>query len=131
MNKSKYADNIVFNENNQEFDAYKKKYPTSIGSQKFEEIKIDKSSAKSAQNYFSSRLSELQYEYNKLLDEYKWTKLIYEADYNFQPIIGHKYHLYERENKTLWLSLVSPENWNHKYIGSFKLLNSGKWVKIK
>ena len=130
MKKSKYADNIVFNEEKQEFDAYKKKYPTTVGSQSFDEIKVDKSSVKSAHNYFSSRLNEIQSEYKKLLDEYKWTKLVYESEYNFQPIVGHKYYLYQRNNKTLWLSLVNPKNWNHKCLGCFQLLNNGKWKKI-
>ena len=85
---------------------------------------------KSAHNYFSSRFNEIQSEYKKLLDEYKWTKLVYESEYNFQPIVGHKYYLYQRNNKTLWLSLVNPKNWNHKCLGCFQLLNNGKWKKI-
>ena len=112
MKKSKYADNIVFNEEKQEFDAYKKKYPTTVGSQSFDEIKVDKSSVKSAHNYFSSRLNEIQ------------------SEYNFQPNVGHKYYLYQRDNKTLWLSLVDPKSWNHKCLGCFQLLNSGKWKKL-
>ena len=57
-------------------------------------------------------------------------KIIYESEFSFQPIIGEIYYLYQKENKSYWLSIVSPENWNKKYIGSFKLLTNGKWEKV-
>ena len=128
--KKKYPDSIVYNEDLQKFDANLKPYPTSIGSQGFEPIKVDKSTSVNANNFFQGRLNELKAEYKKLVEEYNWTKLVYEADYSFQPIVGHDYHLYERENKSLWLSLIGPDEWNQPYVGSFKLLTNGKWERI-
>ena len=55
---------------------------------------------------------------------------MYESEYNFQPLLGEEYFLYERDNKNLFLSLIKPTEWNKKYIGSFKLMNNGKWDKI-
>tara|TARA_R110000823_G_scaffold221945_1_gene350345 strand:+ start:2484 stop:2870 length:387 start_codon:yes stop_codon:yes gene_type:complete len=127
--KKKYPDNIVFNEDTQEFDASKKAYPTSVGAQKFEPIKVDKSDSIKANKYFESRLSELKDEYKKLVEEYNWTSLVYKATYNFQPILGEPYYLYTK-NTGLFLSLISPEQWKMEYIGTFKLLNNGKWEKI-
>jgi len=127
--KKKYPDNIVFNTDTQEFDASKKAYPTSVGAQKFEPIKVDKSDSIKANKYFESRLSELKDEYKKLVEEYNWTSLVYEATYNFQPIIGEPYYLYTK-NTGLFLSLISPDQWKMEYIGAFKLLNNGKWEKI-
>jgi len=63
-------------------------------------------------------------------EEYNWTKLVYEATYNFQPIVGHTYHLYEKKDKSLWLSLIGPDEWNQPYVGSFKLQTDGTWEKI-
>ena len=128
--KKKYPDNIVYDYKLDKFDANTKPYPTSISAPGFEPIKVDKSSSISANHYFESRLTELKEEYKKLIQEYNWTKLVYEATYNFQPIVGHVYHLYEKKDKTLWLSLISPDEWNQPYVGSFKLQTDGKWEKI-
>jgi hypothetical protein len=128
--KKKYSDHIVYNEDLQKFDANLKPYPTSVGSQGFEPIKVDKSTSVNANNFFQGRLNELKAEYKKLVEEYNWTKLVYEADYSFQPIVGHDYHLYEREDKSLWLSLIAPDEWDKPYVGSFKLLTNGKWERI-
>ena len=125
----KYPDNIVYDYELDKFDAKNKPYPTSVGAPGFEPIKIDKSSVVTANHYFESRLNELKEEYKKLIQEYNWTKLVYEADYSFQPIVGHVYHLYERKNKMLWLSLIAPNEWKQPYIGSFKLQTDGKWEK--
>ena len=130
MNK-KLPDNIVYNHDTDKFDANTKSYPTTIGSQKFEPIHVDKSDSIKANRYFESRLSELRDEYKKLIDEYNWTKLVYESTYSFQPIQGCIYFLYEKEDKNLFLSLIEPTQWDQLYIGSFKLLNNGKWEKVE
>ena len=129
--KKKYPDNIVYDYKLDKFDANTKPYPTSVGAQSFEPIKVDKSSGITANHYFESRLNELKEEYKKLIQEYNWTKLVYEATYNFQPIVGHTYHLYEKKDKSLWLSLIGPDEWNQPYVGSFELQTNGKWEKIK
>ena len=127
----KYPDNIVYDYELDKFDAKNKPYPTSVGAPGIKPIKIDKSSVVTANHYFESRLNELKEEYKKLIQEYNWTKLVYEAEYSFQPIVGHIYHLYEKKDKNLWLSLISPQEWKQPYIGSFKLQTDGKWEKIK
>tara|TARA_R100000664_G_C2759046_1_gene148403 strand:- start:4687 stop:5076 length:390 start_codon:yes stop_codon:yes gene_type:complete len=128
--KKKYPDNIVYNYDLDKFDAHIKSYPTSIGSQNFDPIKVDKTDIVKANNYFNSRLNELKEEYKKLIEEYNWTSLVYKSDYNFQPIIGHEYHLYLNSKDKLFLSLIKPTEWKHPYVGTFKLLNNGKWEKI-
>mgnify|MGYP003650501205 FL=1 len=128
--KKKYPDNIVYDYTLEKFDANTKPYPTSLGGQKFEPIKVDKSSIISANNYFKTRLDELKEEYKKLIEDYNWTKLVYESKYSFQPNVGEKYYLYENKNKELFLSLIKPNEWNQPYVGTFKLKNNGKWEKI-
>mgnify|MGYP006147734805 FL=1 len=128
--KKKYPDNIVYNYETGEFDASKKEYPTTVSSQKFEPIRVDKSDSLKANKYFQSRLSEIKDEYKKLVQEYNWTSLVYESTYNFQPILGEPYYLYQNKKKTLFLSLIEPTQWKMEYLGTFKLLNSGKWEKI-
>jgi len=131
MKKKKYPDNIVYDYKLEKFDANVKPYPTDVGAPGFEPLKVDKSSGVTANQYFESRLNELKEEYKKLIEEYNWTKLVYESTYSFQPIVGEPYHLYESKDKSLWLSLIGPNEWDQPYVGSFKLQTNGKWEKVK
>ena len=128
--KKKYPDNVVYDTDSNTFDANIKEYPTTVGSQKFEPIMVDKSDSIKANKYFQSRLNELKGEYKKLVDEYNWTSLVYKSKYSFQPILGEQYHLYENNDSSLFLSLIEPNQWDKVYIGTFILLNNGKWDKV-
>ena len=128
--KKKYPDSVVYNEEKDIFDANIKPYPTSVSSPSFKPIKVDKGDSIKANKYFESRMAEIKEEYKKLVDEYNWTSLVYESTYNFQPIIGECYYLYQNKDKNLFLSLIAPNEWNMEYLGTFKLLTNGKWEKI-
>ena len=128
--KNKYPDNIVYNYDLEKFDANTKLYPTSVGAQSFEPIKVDKTDSLKANKYFDSKLNELKLEYEKLGEEYNWTTVVYNSDYNFQPLLGQAYHLYEKSNKKLFLSLIGPKEWDKLHVGTFKLLTNGKWEKL-
>ena len=127
--KKKYPDAVVYNTKTGEFDAKNKPYPTSVNAPSFKPIKVDKGDSIKANKYFESRMAEIKEEYKKLVDEYNWTSLVYESTYNFQPIVGESYYLYQNTNKNLFLSLIAPNEWNMEYLGTFKLLTNGKWEK--
>jgi len=124
----KIPDNVVFNDG--KFDANTKNYPTTISAPSFAPISIDRSDSIKADKYFSSRLNELKSEYENLVDEYKWSNIIYNALYNFQPILGEPYYLYLNKDNKHFLSIIEPSEWNQTYVGAFKLLNNGKWEKV-
>jgi hypothetical protein len=127
---SKYPDNIVFDYEKKEYNAYKKEYPTTSSAPNFSVDLIDKNLPHECKNYFETQLKELQSRYQQIKEEYEWTELIYNASYRFKPDIGSTYHLYQKNEKNNFLSLIEPENWKAKYLGSFKLLSYGKWIKI-
>ena len=131
MKEKKYPDSVVYNEESKKFDAKIKPYPTSVSAPSFKPIKVDKEDSIRANKYFESRMAEIKEEYKKLVDEYNWTSLVYESTYNFQPIVGESYYLYQNTNKNLFLSLIAPNEWNMEYLGTFKLLTNGKWEKEK
>ena len=126
----KRPDQVVYDEVNEKYDAYTKQYPTSIGSQRFEITIVDRSDTIKAEKYFNSRLDELKQEYIKLMEEYDNTKLVYESDYSFQPIVGETYYVYSKDNGKNFLSLIKPNEWKKECLGGFKLLNNGTWEKI-
>ena len=80
--------------------------------------------------YFHTRYEEIKEEYRKLMEEFEWNKLVYESKFTFTPIKGQTYHLYQKEQGGLFLSLIEPELWNQIFVGSFKLDSNDKWIKV-
>lgn len=63
------------------------------------------------------------------------SKQIYQADLNFEPVIGTVYHVYEKNDKTI-LSLVGPNEWGKKmpfdkHVCTAKLLADKSWELLK
>jgi hypothetical protein len=86
---------------------------------------------KDVNSEFEARYNELIAEAQKLKNEYEWNELIYtKVKYNFQPVVGHVYHLYSKDDESMFLSIIEPSSWNMKHIASFKLDSTNKWIKI-
>ena len=77
-----------------------------------------------------TRFNELKEEYKKLVEEYKWNELVYNAKFSFEPVIGHTYHLYIGRDNNIFLSMIEPNQWNYECVGSFVLDSNNKWNKI-
>lgn len=71
-------------------------------------------------------LVELRERYLAVIDAFNWNKLIYEAQFGFEPVIGATYHLYEVGGRHQ-LSMIEPESWHQRWIGSFRLNADGRW----
>jgi len=77
-----------------------------------------------------TKFNELKEEYKKLVEEYKWNELVYNAKFNFEPVIGQTYHLYIGKNGNIFLSMINPNEWKYECVGSFVLDSNNKWNKI-
>ena len=75
------------------------------------------------------RFNELKEEYQKLVDEYNWNDLAYNAKFNFEPLIGETYHLYVGRDGNIFLSMVEPHLWKYEHVGSFTMDSNNKWNK--
>lgn len=75
-------------------------------------------------------LVELRERYLAVIDSFNWNKLIYEAHYRFEPIIGETYYLYEVEGQH-HLSMIEPERWHQRWVGSFRLNSDARWEPVK
>ena len=80
-------------------------------------------------NYLSTKFIELKEEYAKLIALYKWNELVSKSEFNFIPIKGHTYYLYQREYERLFLSLIEPEHWDQLFVGEVILDSDNKWIK--
>ena len=50
-------------------------------------------------NHFSERLKEIKKEYDSLLNELNWNKVVYESNILFEPVVGREYYLYKNKGK--------------------------------
>ena len=124
----KKPENVVYNDSSKEYDAFKKKYPTSFNSKNFniEEITDLKNVSKP---YFKKKMHEIKNRYTNLIKELSWNQRIYNAEFNFNPIIGEKYYLYKMKERE-FLSIIKPDEWSKNCIGIFVLNSNQIWKKI-
>ncbi len=86
--------------------------------------------ASKVQKALKQQLTELQEQYHRVIDEFNWNKLVYEAEFNFEPVMGETYHLYQI-GENFRLTLIGPGEWSHKFIGSFRLDSDGRWNMVE
>ena len=75
-------------------------------------------------------LIELREKYLAVVDAFNWNKLIYEAHFGFEPVTGDTYHLYDLNGRRQ-LSMISPEQWHQRWLGTFRLNADGRWQAVK
>jgi 23S rRNA maturation mini-RNase III len=61
--------------------------------------------------------------------------MVYEAKLNFQPVIGHLYFLYQKNDDCHVLSMISPAEWGgngpfKQFVAAVKLLADHTWVEL-
>ena len=76
----------------------------------------------------ASKFQDLKEEYNKLMKEFEWNELVYNAKFSFEPVVGEIYYLYRNNQGKEFLSLISPNEWNEEYIGTTILNSDRKWI---
>ena len=98
---------------------------------KVEDITAWKSiNAVKVNHQLQTKFNELKEEYKKLVEEYKWNELVYNAKFSFEPVIGQTYHLYIGRDGNIFLSMIEPNQWKYECVGSFSLDSNNKWNKI-
>lgn len=130
---NKKPDNIVYSEE-QGYNASLLPYATSVGAPVIttDDVVAWKSRGiHSVNKEFENKFQELQLAYQKLMDDYKWNELVYNAKFAFEPVIGETYHMYLGDDGIEFLSLIAPNEWNKEFIASFKLNSDKKWVVLK
>ncbi|WP_297805241.1 DUF2452 domain-containing protein [uncultured Polaribacter sp.] len=133
MVKEKKPDNVVFNTETQKYDAYLKPYATSVGAPVItatDTIAWKNRSINKLNHKVQTRFKEIKEQYDQLMQEFEDNRLINEAKFTFEPIIGQHYHLYMRDNGDNFLSIIAPNECNFKSIGSFYLNADQIWEKV-
>lgn len=133
MTVDKKPDNVVFNTENQRYDAALKPYATSVGaplitttdSTAWKNRSINKLNHK-----INAKYLQLKAEYEKMINEFEDNTLIFNSEFSFEPVIGEVYHLYQRKEGNSFLSLIAPEQCNFNHIDSFFLNLDQTWEKV-
>ncbi|WP_040250097.1 DUF2452 domain-containing protein [Psychroserpens mesophilus] len=134
MSKQKKPDQVVFNEATQNYDAALKPYATNVGAPAIEVTDATTWKNKNiykANKQIQAKYLELKAEYDKMMDELAYNNLVYNARFNFEPIIGETYHLYKDKNDEPFLSIIAPKDCNFNYVGSFYLNSEQLWKKTQ
>ena len=134
MNEDKKPDQVVFNKETQTYDASLKPYATNVGAPAItvtDNITWKNKNINIANKTIKAKYLELKAEYDKMMDELDYNNLIYNAKFNFQPLIGETYHLYNDKIANPFLSIIAPNECNFEFIGSFYLNSEQLWIKIE
>lgn len=109
-------------------------YPTHVGAPKiesqnltsFKNIGITK-----INKIIKRKFEEIVEDTKSLQDLIILQEEVYGSKYNFEPIVGEIYHLYENLDGSKSLSLISPNEWSKKYLYSVILNSDMSWKKIE
>ena len=86
-----------------------------------------------ANKHYDERFNKLKKELQNLYSEFKWNEIIFNAEMRFKPVIGKEYHLYQKENKTFYLTLFAPYEkigGDTGYQGKFRLNYDNRWEQV-
>lgn len=134
MLNEKKPDNVVFNTENKKYDAALKTYATNVGAPVItttDTLAWKNRSINKINHKVKTKYLELKAEYEKLMLEFEYNQLIFNAKILFEPIVGEIYHLYKRENEELFLSIIAPEQCSFESLGSFYLSADQIWQKVE
>lgn len=134
MTEEKKPDNVVFDTETQKYDAALKPYATSVGAPVItttDTLAWKNRSINKINHKVKAKYLEIKEQYEKLMQEYEYNQLIFNAKFSFEPIIGETYHLYKRDNGEVFLSLIAPHQCNFEFLGSFYLNAEQIWQKVE
>ena len=133
MAEKEKPDNIVYDADKKTYDAFLKPYATTVGAPVIttnDTVAWKNRSINKLNHKVKTRFQELKAQYELLMHEFEDNKLINEAKFSFEPVIGQRYHLYARENGEKFLSLIAPSECTFNFLGSFHLNADQIWERL-
>ena len=131
--KSKKPDQVVWDEEQEEYITRLLPYGAQASGPVIKIPNVDAFKQKGVEKVSKQLQTELEELQSKIKDFVKSasdTQKVYTAKFKFEPLVGETYFLYEGEKED-YLSLISPDQWNKKFLGAFRLSSEYKWEKIE
>lgn len=133
MKKKKKPDAIVFDDKTQEYHSKILPYASGVGAPRITPPDVTSwknTNIVTANHQFKSRYDSIKEAYQKLMEQYEYNNLVYNAKFNFEPVTGKTYYLYKARDESTFLSLISPDECSFNHLGSFKLGPDKMWEKL-
>lgn len=133
MSEEKKPDQVVYNEQQQRYDAALKAYGTNLGAPAItthDTTHWKNRNIEKVNKELSTRYQELKKQFDSLRSEYEYNNLIYNARFQFEPNVGGTYYLYRDKNEQSFLSPIAPDECNFDYVGTFQLTADKLWKKL-
>ncbi len=131
--KKKKPDYIVYNEENESYDAALKAYATDLGAPVIttsDTIAWKNANINKVNKHVKAKYDELKEQYDELIKEFEYNNLVYSAKFNFEPVVGEIYHLYKNKDERPFLSIIAPKECSFDHLGSFRLNADKIWHNI-
>jgi len=131
--ENKKPDLVVFNDENNQYDAAFREYPTDLAAPSITMTNIvpwKQANLKNVNTQLRAKFDDLKSEYSELLLAYEQNKLVYSSKFKFEPIVGQSYHLYKNQNEESFLSIIKPNECSFNHLGSFRLNSSKMWERL-
>jgi len=82
------------------------------------------------------QIEKLAEQANKIKERVEVSNQIYNCEMGFEPLIGHIYHLYEKEDGKKTLSMIGPKEWGKSFpykahIASVNMLGDHTWEVLE
>lgn len=132
MKSSKKPDGVAWDEESQSYIAKLLPYATSNSSPVIHVPNVDafkKKGVDKVSKQFQAEFEDLQSKIKAFVNLASDTQQVYSAKFKFEPIVGERYHLYEGKGGEQFLSLISPDAWDKKHLGTFRLNGDYKWER--
>ncbi len=131
--QKKKPDNVVYDEQQERYDAALKPYATDMGAPVIttdDTVAWKNANIHKVNKQVKAKYDELKAEYDALMERFEYNNLIYSAKFNFEPVVGEMYHLYKNKKEVSFLSIIAPAECNFEHLGSFRLNADKMWESI-
>ncbi len=133
MKKEKKPDAVVFDDETQEYHSKLLPYASGVGAPRITPPDVTtwkNTNIVTANHQFKSRYDSIKEAYQKLMEQYEYNNLVYNAKFSFEPVTGETYYLYKSKDESTFLSLISPDECSFDHLGSFRLGPDKMWEKL-
>ncbi|KAA1245405.1 DUF2452 domain-containing protein [Aquimarina sp. RZ0] len=129
----KKPDSIVYNEQEERYDAGLKPYATNVGAPSItttDTVAWKNNNIYKVNKQVKAKYDELKKQYDALINEFEYNNLVYSSKFSFEPVAGYTYHLYKDKEEQSFLSIIAPEECTFEHLGSFRLNADKMWKKL-
>ena len=110
--------------------------PEDLGKIKGKSILAMRQQTDKQMNQLVDQMQTLMKQANEIKSRVELSERIYDAEIGFEPIIGHVYYVYLKENGKDVISIIAPSEWGRsyryvRYLGKVVLLADHTWDVIE